>query len=80
MSQRISSGVVHEVPADLKKCMVRRGASRRIFEGAEVVCKNVFGLLVEQAPGHDEDSRVPVLISTTGPHEATFFVRFQARR
>jgi uncharacterized protein YsxB (DUF464 family) len=53
--------------------MVRRGASRRMFEGAEVVCNNVSGLLVEQAPGHDEDSRVPVLISTTGPNAGHFF-------
>jgi hypothetical protein len=30
-----------------------------------VVCKNVFGLLVERTPGHDEDSRAPVLIKGT---------------
>ena len=50
--------------------MVRRVPSSGIFEGLEVVCKNVYGLLVEQAPGHDEDSRVPVLIkgsATKGP-------------
>jgi hypothetical protein len=29
---------------------------------SEVVCKNVSGLLVERTPGHDEDSRAPVLI------------------
>jgi hypothetical protein len=42
--------------------MVRRWLSSRIFERLGVVCKNVSGLLVERAPGHDEDSRAPVLI------------------
>ena len=53
-----------------KKCMVRRVASSRILERLGVVCKNVSGLLVERAPGHDEDSRAPVLIrdsATKGP-------------
>jgi hypothetical protein len=40
---------------DIKKCMLRRFPSRRILEGLELVCENVYGLLVEQAPGHDEE-------------------------
>jgi hypothetical protein len=32
------------------------------LQEAEEVCKNVYALLVEQPPGHYEDSRVPVLI------------------
>jgi len=38
--------------------MVRRWASTmKLSRLAEVVCKNVFGLLVERTAGHDEDSR-----------------------
>ncbi len=36
--------------------------SSRIFERLGVVCKNVSGLLLERAPCHDEDPRVPILI------------------
>jgi len=42
--------------------MVRRLASSRIFGEAGSSLQNVSGLLVERAPGHDEDSRAPVLI------------------
>ena len=49
-------------PLPPTKCMVRRVASSRILERLGVVCKNVSGLLVERVPGHDEDSRAPVLI------------------
>jgi transposase-like protein len=54
--------IIIDVP---KKCMVRRRSARRIFETSRKVCSNVFGLLLEQAPGQDEYSRVPVLISGT---------------
>jgi hypothetical protein len=54
--------------------MVRRLASSRNSRLAEVVCKNVFGLLVERTPGHDEDSRAPVLIKGTVSLKAPFFI------
>jgi hypothetical protein len=47
-----------------------------IFERSEIVCKNVYGLLVEQAPGHDEDSRVPFLIRRSVAQGTTFYIRF----
>jgi hypothetical protein len=33
------------------------GVKQKNSRLAEVVCKNVSGLLVERTPGHDEDSR-----------------------
>jgi hypothetical protein len=61
--------------------LVRRLASSRNSRLAEVVCKNVFGLLVERTPGHDEDSRAPVLIKGTVSLKATiFYNRLGARR
>ena len=53
--------------------MVRRVASSRILERLGVVCKNVSGLLVERAPGHDEDSRAPVLIKASATKGAVFY-------
>ena len=46
----------------------------------DVVCKNVYGLRVEQAPGHDEDSRAPVLIKASAQRKAIFYIRLRARR
>ena len=60
--------------------MVRRLASSRISSLLEVVCKNVFGLLVERAPGHDEDSRAPVLIKGSVTKVTIFYSRLGARR
>ena len=57
------------------------GVKQKNSRLAEVVCKNVFGLLVERTPGHDEDSRAPVLIKGTVSLRATiFYDRFGARR
>jgi hypothetical protein len=57
------------------------GVKQKNSRLAEVVCKNVFGLLVERTPGHDEDSRAPVLIKGTVSLKATiFYDRFGARR
>jgi hypothetical protein len=48
---------------------------------SEVVCKNVSGLLVERTPGHDEDSRAPVLIKGSVTLKAAiFYNRLGARR
>ena len=61
--------------------MVRRVASSGIFERLRVVCKNVSGLLVERAPGHDEDSRAPVLIrDSVIQWLTTFYSRLGRRR
>jgi len=61
--------------------MVRRVVSSGIFEWLGVVCKNVSGLLVERTPGHDEDSRAPVLIrDSVTPMVTTFYSRLGARR
>jgi hypothetical protein len=57
------------------------GVKQKNSRLAEVVCKNVFGLLVERTPGHDEDSRAPVLIKGSVTLEATiFYNRLGARR
>jgi hypothetical protein len=51
---------------------------KRIFEVLDVVCKNVYGLLVEQAPGHDEDARAPVLIKALAQRKTIFYIRLGA--
>jgi hypothetical protein len=54
---------------------------KRKLRLSEVVCKNVSGLLVERIPGHDEDSRAPVL--TKGPitlRTTIFYNRLGMRR
>jgi hypothetical protein len=44
--------------------MVRRGTARGVSWDEEAVCVNVSGLLLEiLPPGHDDDPRVPVLIT-----------------
>ena len=69
-----------EAGSSLQKCMVRRVASSRILERRGVVCKNVSGLLAERVPGHDEDSRAPVLIKASATKGAVFSSRLGARR
>jgi hypothetical protein len=52
---------------------------KRNLREVEVVCKNVHGLLMEQAPGHDENSRVPTL-QGLGHQGTIFYARLGARR
>ena len=53
------------IPTNFPECMVRRSTAGEIV-GRSTVCANVFGLLVgDFSSGHDDDPRVPVLITPT---------------